>query len=66
MKINAYITPGALVAGTRLVKNDGDVIKEAEYRKIVGKLLWSTRKDLPDCANADHKLLNHMFCCLVS
>jgi histone deacetylase 1/2 len=60
MIIKSYATPG--VPGKTLNKNDGEVIMEGEYRKIVGKLLWSTKKDSPDCANAVRELSAHLSC----
>ena len=33
---------------------------EAEYRKMVGKLLWAVKKESPDCANAVCELSAHL------
>jgi hypothetical protein len=33
---------------------------ESEYRKIIGKLLWTVKKKSPDCANAVSELLAHL------
>jgi hypothetical protein len=50
-KIKSDATPGA--PGRTLGANNGETIMEAEYRKLVGKLLWTTTKDSPHCcANA--------------
>ena len=60
-KIKSYVTPGA--PGKTLGANNGETISmEAEYRKIVGKLLWSTKKDSPDCANAVRELSSYLSC----
>ena len=59
-KIKSYATPGA--PGKTLGANNGETIMEAEYRKIVGKLLWSTKKDSPDCANAVRELSSYLSC----
>ena len=33
---------------------------ETEYRKLVGKLLWTVKKESPDCANAVRELSAHL------
>jgi len=53
-KIKSYVTPGA--PGKTLGANNGETIIEAEYCKIVGKLLWFTEKYSPDCANEVREL----------
>ncbi len=45
-----YATPGT--PGRILIKNEEGPVKEAEYRKMVGKLLWTVKKESPNCANA--------------
>jgi len=60
-KIKSCVTPGA--PGKTLGANNGETIMEAEYRKIVGKLLWSsTKKDSPDCAKAVRELSSYLSC----
>lgn len=51
-------TPGA--PGKVLIKNEEDVMMETEYRKLVGKLLWTVKKESPDCANAVRELSAHL------
>jgi hypothetical protein len=61
-KIKSCVTPGA--PGKTLGANNGETIMEAEYHKIVGKLLWSTKKDSLDwCANAVCELSLYFLSC---
>ncbi len=53
-----YATPGT--PGRILVTNEEDPIMESEYCKMVGKLLWTVKKESPDCANAVRELSAHL------
>ena len=57
-KVKASATPGT--PGRTLIKNEEDAIMESEYRKMVGKLLWTVKKESPDCANAVRELSAHL------
>ena len=56
--VKVYATPG--IPGRILIKNEEEPVKEAEYRKMVGKLLWTVKKESPDCANAVRELSAHL------
>jgi hypothetical protein len=47
-------TPG--FPGESLTKNTGDEIDKENYRKILGRLMWFTRKLMPECGNAIREL----------
>jgi hypothetical protein len=57
-KVKPSATPGT--PGRTLVKNKGDAVMESKYRKMVGKLLWTVKKESPDCANAVRELSAHL------
>jgi hypothetical protein len=57
-KVKASATPGT--PGRTLIKNEEDAVMESEYRKMVGKLLWTVKKESPDCANAVRELSAHL------
>ena len=56
--VKVYATPGT--PGRILIKNEEGPVMEAEYRKMVGKLLWTVKKKNPDCANAVRELSAHL------
>ena len=53
-----YKTPGA--PGKILIKNKEDIMMKTEYRKLVGKLLWTVKKESPDCAKAVREISAHL------
>ena len=51
-------TPG--FPGKSLVKNEGESLDKDGYRKVLGKLMWFTKKLLPECANPIRELAMYM------
>jgi hypothetical protein len=51
-------TPG--FPGESLMKNTGDEVDKENYRKILGRLMWFTRKLMPECGNAIRELATSM------
>ena len=51
-------TPG--YPGESLTTNVGEPIRKTEFRKILGKLMWFTRKVMPECPNAIRELAMFM------
>ncbi len=56
--VKVYATPGT--PGRLLIKNKEGPVKETEYRKMVGKLLWTVKKESPNCANAVRAVHPHL------
>ena len=57
-KVKSAATPG--FPGQSLSKNEGDEVDKENYRKILGKLMWFTRKLMPECGNAIRELAMYM------
>jgi len=59
-EVKEVATPG--YPGTSLVKRteDEEVVNIAEYRSLVGKLLWYVKKVAPECTNAVRELSGFM------
>eukprot|EP00980_Cylindrotheca_fusiformis_P025459 scaffold13757_cov82-Cylindrotheca_fusiformis.AAC.1 len=51
-------TPG--FPGESLTKNTGDEVDKENYRKVLGRLMWFTRKLMPECGNAIRELAMSM------
>jgi hypothetical protein len=51
-------TPG--FPGESLLRNTGDEIDKENYRKILGRLMWFTRKLMPECGNPIRELATSM------
>ncbi len=56
--VKVYVTPGT--PGQILIENKEGPVKKGEYRKMVGKILWTVKKESPDCANAVRELSAHL------
>ena len=57
-KVKAAKTPG--FPGQTLMKNDGEEVDKDNYRKILGRLMWFTRKLMPECGNVIRELATYM------
>jgi len=53
----AYSTPGK--PGESLMKHEGQVVDETEYRSIVGKILYLTSKMMIEGCNASRELARY-------
>jgi hypothetical protein len=53
-----YATPGA--PGTTLLKNQEDIVRQDDYRKYIGKLMWAIKKVMPAATNAIRDLSSHL------
>jgi len=51
-------TPG--FPGETLSKNEGDEVDKESYRKLLGRLMWFTRKLMPEALNAIRELAMYM------
>jgi hypothetical protein len=51
-------TPG--MPGKVMRKNEGETIKQSEYRSYVGRILYPVKKCIPDCINAIRELCGHL------
>ena len=49
-----FATPG--YPGESLVKNEGESVDKSGYQKMLGKLMWFSRKVKPECANPVREL----------
>ena len=60
--LNARVqnTPGK--PGEALDKNAGPAVKQAEYRSVLGKLMFYVTKISPECSYACGQLARHMHC----
>jgi histone deacetylase 1/2 len=56
----SFPTPG--YPGVSLTKYEGELIRIAEYRSLVGKLLFATKRTYPEIANPVRELAGHMDC----
>jgi hypothetical protein len=57
-KVKPANTPG--FPGESLAKNSRDEVNKENYRKILGRLMWFTRKLMPECGNAIRELATSM------
>ena len=46
--------------GETLTKNEGDEVDKESYRKLLGRLMWFTRKLMPEALNAIRELAMYM------
>ena len=51
-------TPG--YPGESLVKNEGEAVNKGAYQVMLGKLMWFSRKVIPECANPVRELAMFM------
>jgi hypothetical protein len=56
----ATVFPCPGYPSTVLSKNNGDIVKQTEYRQLVGKISFAVKKCVPDCANAVCDLCGHL------
>ena len=59
-KVQHYKTPGYPGESLTRILQEDEPVKADNFRKILGKVLWYTRKVLPECANATRELSMHM------
>ena len=59
-QISAYETPGYPGESLTKIGEDEEPVNVDGYWKILGKVLWYTRKVLPECANATRELSMYM------
>jgi len=56
--VSIFVTPGT--PGKVMKKNEGELIKQGDYRSYVGRILYPVKKCIPDCINAIRELCGHL------